>query len=271
MKRFLSRFLLACSLMMTGYSFYLYLHQESLIFIPSSLPKEHPFCMSLPCEEIFYEVENGISLSALRFPVEQRKGAVLCFHGRGVHLGRDWGRTAARFNRMGYDFIVYDYRGFGKSDGKIDTFNIYTDPVRVYSLVSEEYGESGIILYGHSLGTAFATFVAAHHNPKALILDSPFYSMVDAACANNPYLPRTLIELILRYPLPSYLYAPKVSCPILIFHGSEDSVVPLENGQKLYSLLDGKGKFIILEGYGHNNLPASPLYEEHLSLFESAL
>ncbi|MFZ4772554.1 MAG: alpha/beta hydrolase [Chlamydiia bacterium] len=276
MKKFVKAFLTGICLLFVGNCIYLYNVQDSLIFAYKRLPKNHQFEMSAPFEERTYAVDQGINLSALYFPSQSKeevKGVVLCFHGRGTNIGRDWGKTSTYFTSLGYDFIVYDYRGFGKSDGSISTKNICSDPMKMVEIISSEYRDKKLIVYGCSLGTFFATYVSSIKKPDAMILEAPFYSMLDMACLTKPYIPRFLLQKILKYPLKTNCYIKKVDCPILIFHGTEDETVPFCESVRLFDIIKHKtsNQFIKIESANHSNLSNSPLYAESIENFVSEL
>ena len=123
MKRFFKAFLIGIAVLFTGNTIYLYNAQDSLIFNYKPLPQNYSFEMSQKFEERSYRVDRGIDLNALYFPqtaLTEAEGVVICFHGRGSNLSSDWGKLSKFYAKKGYDFIVYDYRGFGKSPGRID-------------------------------------------------------------------------------------------------------------------------------------------------------
>jgi len=272
MKRFLKAFLVGMVLLLTGNYIYLYNAQDTLIFAYKTLPTSYQYQMSQKFEERSYCVDRGIELNALYFPQvtqSETKGIVICYHGRGTNLSRDWGKLSKFYIQRGYDFIVYDYRGFGKSPGQIDTSNIYSDPIKMYEIITSEYKGKKIIVLGRSMGTNFATYVAATKKPDGLVLDAPFYSMLDMACLTKPYIPRVLIEKILKYPMRTNQFIKKVDCPIIVFHGTVDKTVPYCESVRLFDIIKHKPKtqFVKLEGVDHFSLMQHPDYEPSIDGF----
>ncbi|WP_231373993.1 alpha/beta fold hydrolase [Aureivirga marina] len=96
----------------------LYFFQEKIIFIPTKLSKNHSYQFINNFEEIFVEVRDEVSLNGLLFKVENPKGIIFYMHGNAGNLD-SWGNVAEVYNTLNYDVFVYDYRGYGKSDGKI--------------------------------------------------------------------------------------------------------------------------------------------------------
>jgi fermentation-respiration switch protein FrsA (DUF1100 family) len=272
MKRFLRAFLIGMGLLFTGNCIYLYEVQDSLIFHYKTLPQSYHYEMSEKFEERTYTVDQGVHLNALYFPHQtegEATGVVLCYHGRGTNLSRDWGKAAKIYVDKGYDFVVYDYRGFGKSNGQIDTQNIYSDPIKMYEIVTSDYKDKKVIVVGRSMGTNFATYVAAIKKPDGLILEAPFYSMLDMACLTKPYIPRFLLEKILKYPMKTNQFINKVDCPVLVFHGTRDNTVPYCESVRLFDIIKHKQKnnFVKLDGVDHFNLKEHPSYEPAIDAF----
>jgi len=108
------------------------------------------------------------------------------------------------------------------------------------------------VVYGRSLGCTFATSVAANHNPSQLILETPFYGLEALVKKKYPILP---LQSLLKYQFPSFQFVPSITCPTTIIHGTEDTVVPYENGEKLHQEFDeGQSQFITVVGGEHNDL-----------------
>jgi fermentation-respiration switch protein FrsA (DUF1100 family) len=237
----------------------LYFFQEKLIFLPSKLPQDYSYSFALPHEEFNLETSDGAVLNGLHFKNEVPKGVILYFHGNAGDLSR-WGEIALYFVEKQYDVVIMDYRTYGKSTGKLSPDVLFSDAQLFYDYTLEHYKENEVTLYGRSLGTGIATQLASKNTPKQLILETPFYSLLDVAQSMFPILP---VSLFLKYKLPSFEFIQQVSCPISIFHGTSDSVVPYESGKKLYeTLLDANKSFFKIEDGDHNNLISFPEYHE---------
>ncbi|WP_299765441.1 alpha/beta hydrolase [uncultured Dokdonia sp.] len=239
----------------------LYFFQESMLFHPEQLPKDYVFEFDVPFEEIYQEGEGGVQLHGLHFPVANAKGVILYFHGNAGSVRR-WGEITQFFSQKGYSVIVMDYRNYGKSDASITTSNpeqaLYDDSEVWYAFAKANYPESQIHVYGRSLGTTFATYVASKHTPKNLTLETPFYSIEDEARSRFRWLP---VKRLLKYRMPTYEFVDAVSCPITVFHGTDDAVVAYEHGQKLFEKIATSSKeFITVPSGGHNDLVTFPEY-----------
>ena len=129
---------------------------------------------------------------------------------------------------MGYDVFMIDYRGFGKSSNALTPTSLTKDVEIGYKYLQNHYTESQITIYGYSLGSSLATWIGHQYNPKALILEAPFSSMLAMSYRHEPNIPKWIIRFILKYHLRTDLWMDKVTCPIRILHGVLDKIVPIE-------------------------------------------
>lgn len=238
--------------------------QEKMIFMPGPLPQDYTYTFAADFEELFLETEDGATLNALHFKVPDPKGVVLYFHGNAGELSR-WGIVVQDFVKLNYDVLVMDYRTYGKSTGKLSEKALYADAELFYGYALKRYPEDKIIVYGRSLGTTFATYVASRHSPKHLFLEAPFFSLLKVAGSRFPMYP---VGWFLKYYFPTNEYLKKVTCPITVFHGTEDIVVDYENSQMLSKIkTTGNFKLITIPGGTHNNLPESAVYKKVLQKY----
>ena len=150
-------------------------------------------------------------------------------HGNAANL-QDWGELGPFYAPMGYEVLMMDYRGYGKSDGKIySQEQFYKDAEIVYEHVAQKIAEDSISIVAFSVGTATGTHLAAKYNPKQLILQAPYYSLRYLTKSIHPYLP----AFLLKYQFKTNELLPKVQVPITIFHGTQDEIIPVQNAHKL--------------------------------------
>ncbi|MEO9818150.1 MAG: alpha/beta fold hydrolase [Flavobacteriaceae bacterium] len=229
----------------------LYTLQEKLIFLPTKLPLDYEYTFAMAFEEVFLDTADGARLNGLYFKTEEPKGLILYFHGNAGDLSR-WGNIASSLLDLNYDVLVMDYRTYGKSTGNLSEEALYSDAQLFYDHALNRYMESDIVIYGRSLGTSVATHLASRNAPKKLILETPFYSLLDVARERFPFLP---VERMLQYKMTSFKYIQKIQVPISIFHGTKDNVVPYESGKKLFeSIPNPNKKMYTISGGEHNNL-----------------
>ncbi len=237
-----------------------YLLQEKLIFFPEKVPENYQYSFSQPFKEVYLTSPDKARLHALYFIQDNPKGAILYFHGNAGSL-RSWGYVAEDLMRYGYNVLIMDYQGFGKSTGKLSQKALFEDAELMYKYLLNYFPEQKLVVFGRSLGTGIAVKVAADNKPGLLLLETPFYNFADVAKAHYSFLP---ISLLLRYPFRSDKYLPQVSCPVYIFHGTADEIVPYASGLKLANLLNQPGGLITVEGGGHNNLEGFAVYQQAL-------
>lgn len=225
--------------------------QERLIFLPTQLASDHEFAFDRPFEELFIDTKDGASLNGLYFPVEGAKGLILYYHGNSGDLSR-WGQVVAYFAQYGYDVLVMDYRTYGKSTGVLSEAVLYADALLWYAEALKRFPEDKITLYGRSMGTTFASFAAAHHNPNQVILEAPFYSLRAVAQQRYWFLP---VKWLLKYQFPSHQYLKQVDAPLTLLHGTEDLIVPFKNSTRIKETLpQAQLKLVTITGGSHNNL-----------------
>lgn len=242
----------------------LYFLQEKMLFLPTVLDQNYVFEFSQPFEELFLKTDEDAIINAIHFKAENPKGVILYLHGNAGDLSR-WGTITEYFVEKKYDVLVIDYRTYGKSTGTLSEQALYNDVQFCYNYLKARYNEDSITLYGRSLGTGMATYLASKNKPKQLILETPYYSIADVAQSRFPMLP---VKKLLKYKLPSFQYIKKVSCPVLIFHGTEDLVVPYQSAKKLFETSPKpKTTFITIKNGTHNNLKEFEEYHNAINSF----
>lgn len=245
-----------------------YFRQESVVFHPSVLPTEHRFAFNRPFEEHDIEVEPGIALNALLFRAETRDGpsehrgnepsddraAVLYLHGNAGDL-QSWGYHADLYVDAGHDFLVVDYRGYGKSGGRISgEAELHADIQQVWDWLAARVGPSRITVVGYSLGSALGARVACANGAERLVLLAPFYSGRDIGRRVAPWLPPALI----RYPMRTDLLLADCELPVTLVHGERDATIPHESSERLLELLGDRGRLVLLPGADHQNIASDP-------------
>ena len=228
----------------------LYTFQEKLIFLPTTLAQDYAYEFQYPFEELFLNTDTDAIINAIHFKANNPKGIILYFHGNAGDLSR-WGTITEYFVDKQYDVLVMDYRTYGKSTGKLSEQAFYNDAQFCYNYLLEQYPEDMITVYGRSLGTGIASYVASKNNPKQLILETPYYSIVDVAKNRFPLFP---VKKLLKYKFLTYQYIQAINCPITIFHGTEDHIVPYKSSQKLLELGIENLKYVTVSNAAHNNL-----------------
>jgi len=254
--------LLLLTLAYVGVCLFYWWFQERFIFVRFRVRRNFTFPFSLPFEERWTNAPDGAELHALYFKAETPRGVVMYLHGNTGSLRR-WGNRSARFLRLDHDVLMPDPRGYGKSRGKLSEAALHADAERWYGELLKHWPEDRIVLYGRSLGTGFAVPLAASHRPRALILESPFANFREVA---RHYLSILPYRWILRYPLRNDKAMMRVTCPVYIFHGKRDPVVPYATALRLYARVPTqvhREMITFAKGY-HNDLTHFGRYKRAL-------
>jgi len=238
-----------------------YFLQERLIFKPEKLPEDFVYKYENQIfDEYNIEVAEGVNLNGVHFKVREPKGIVLYLKGNSRSL-KGWGKFAIDFTRHGFDVLMVDYRGFGKSTGIRTEEGIKKDLQYAYDELKKQVDERYIILYGRSLGSGFATKLASTNNPRMLVLDAPYYSMAHMAKRYMLVMP---MSIIMRFPIKTYRWIEYVKCPIKILHGTNDKLIPFKTSIKLSKINAERTRMYPIIGGGHNNLHTYPQYHRFL-------
>ncbi len=238
-----------------------YFFQENIIFRPKKTSANYNYTFDKNFKEINLEISPDVLINAVHFKVIDPKGVILYFHGNKGNLIR-WGNIVQPFTDYNYDVFVMDYRGYGKSKGLRTEKKMYSDAQVCYDYVSKLYDERDIVVYGRSLGGTFATFVASQNSPKQLILEATFYSMTEVIRNKLSILP---YSKLLNFKFETDRFIGKVKAPTVIFHGTEDRLVSIELGKKLFEKSNKENtEFIEVDGATHHNISEFQVYRNSL-------
>ena len=231
-----------------------YWFQDELVFQGVPLRPDYQFQFNQPFEEYFIPVTDRDSIHAILFRTDSTaKGLIVYFHGNADNLQR-WGEYAIDFTSIGYDVLMTDYRGYGKSSGVPGEEEFYQDSETVLRWAQENIPHFKLVIYGRSLGTAVACHLATKSRPALVILETPFDELRSA-----------LYGFPSRYRFYNRDLLPNIATQVVILHGTRDLVVPLNSARKLKPLLKPGDLFVIVEGAGHGKLREFDLYHSTLA------
>src|SRR5687768_10246685 len=231
----------------------LYFLQDIIIFHPKPLPFSHTFNFNQPFKEINISPDGKRNVNIVQFfPNEKAKGIVLYFHGNMSNIER-YAKFAPYFTKNDYEVWMIDYPGYGKTTGKRSEKTMYEDALLLYQLAIKKTTAVNIIIYGKSLGTGVASYLASSKPCKKLILETPYYSMTSMSQSYVPIYPARL----LRYTFPTNEYLRKAAAPVTIFHGTGDAVIPYKQSLKLKKEFPGINLITVPKGK-HNSLYQYP-------------
>jgi uncharacterized protein len=233
----------------------LYLLQAKLIFFPEKLPPTFKYTSS--GTEIFLETSDHERINALFFR-GTRSDVILYCHGNAGSLD-NWQFVAEDFYKAGYSILIFDYRGYGKSSGRISEEGFYHDVLRCYDYLREYFQEDEIVVYGRSIGTGVAVDLCSKTKVKGLVLEAPYTSLVNLAKEKfGLFLP----GIYLKTRFNNMAKINQIECPVLLIHGTEDSLIPARESQMLFNTFNGRKKLILVKGGGHNDLSSFVEYQK---------
>ena len=235
----------------------LYFFQEKIIFHPRKLSPDYHFNFSQQYEEFQVKANDGILLNGVLFKNDSAKGLIFYLHGNGGSI-ESYADVAAFYGALHYDVCMFDYRGYGKSEGNINNLEqLFEDNQTVYNEMKKQYPEEKIILLGYSLGTGFAAKLASENRPQRLILQAPYYSLKDMMMRQYKIIP----TFILKYNIATNEYLKKCTMPITVFHGTSDNTIYYGSSLKLKKEFKQGDTLITLPEQGHGRIIENPIYQ----------
>lgn len=267
-KRKIYRVIIIITLIYCSVGIALYHLQEKLLFHPVTLPQNFQFKFDVAFKEVNIPMNKTDTVNMIQFlPADSAiKGVVLYFHGNSDNVIR-YEKNAEIFTKKGYEVWIPDYPTYGKTTGELTEQNMYLQAKEVYKLAHSKFSSDSIFVFGKSLGTGVASYIAAKEKCAALILETPFYSIPSLFSTYAPIYPTSRMSHF-KFPVGEYLE--EVTEPILIFSGTSDKVIPYRNAAKLKKVLKKGDEFITLQNGTHNNVTSFPIFQEKIdSVFDS--
>ncbi len=207
------------------------------------------------------KVTKAEKIAAIYLKNPTAKFTILYSHGNAEDLGRI-AETLQQLTKHGFSVMAYDYRGYGLSNGQPSEANVYQDANATFNYLTDKLKipKNRIILFGRSLGSGPAVDLASREAVAGLILESPFTSTVRVA---------TKIKILPFDRFDNIAKIGQVKCPILIFHGTKDAIIPFSHGKQLYAEANNPKIFSPVKGAGHNNVAstAGTAYWQQIDLF----
>ncbi len=244
------------------YVSYIYFNQAEMVFIANKLPNDYKFQFNQNFEELNIPSYDEKKLNGLLFKVSNPKGLIFYLHGNAGSLD-SWGNNAKIYTDLGYDIFFLDYRGFGKSEGKIESQGqVFRDLNVIYDKIISKYKNKQKVIIGYSIGTGLATYLASIKNPDKLILQAPYYNFLEFSTTRAPYFP----DFLKKFQFETNKYIIKVKAPIYIFHGNQDQLISIENSVRLQKLLKPNDVFFELENQGHLGINDNEDFQEQLKI-----
>ena len=225
-----------------------------MTFHPDRMTENEKKLVPEGAESVWFNSADGTRLHGWFFDSQSGPeiATLLFFHGNGGNIGNvSW--VGQRFAKRGFDVLLFDYRGYGASDGVASAeSDLYADgDAAVAFVVNQKHARpERVVLYGHSLGTAIVSDVASRGNFGAVVLESGFSSASSVAAAALPWLPRFL-HFLGKNRFESARKLSSVTAPILIVHGDPDGTIPTAESRLLFASANEPKKLLIVPGAGH--------------------
>lgn len=229
------------------------IYEEKFIFFPTVYPDGNygQIPRSLPVEDHWFTTSDGVRLHGWLVRADSSSPVLLFSHGNAGNISYRLD-LLRQLHRIGCTVFIYDYRGYGRSQGNPTEAGLCLDGLAAFDYVGSLDGIDlrRLVLYGRSIGGAVSVDIATHRKPAALILESTFSSARDEAAHLYPFLPA---RFFLRTKFDSESKIRTVTVPLLVIHGTLDSVVPIELGRRLFEAAHMPKEFFAIAGANHND------------------
>jgi len=230
--------------------------EEKLIFFPSRYPAGDWQPPRLIFEDAEFTTEDGVALHGWYCPVEapRRPDVLLFSHGNAGNITHRTDEVQLWQKHLGVSVLLYDYRGYGRSQGSPNEAGIYADGRAAYRWLVEQkqIAPRNIVLRGESIGCAVSLKLGLEVPHRALILQSPFTSAVEVGERSFPWLP---VRWIMRNRFDNVAKIREYRGPVLIQHGEFDSIIPFEMGRRLFEHANEPKRFQAVRDADHNDMP----------------
>lgn len=228
----------------------MFIFQRNFIYFPDRTVFFTPNHINLLYDEIYYKTSDNLTINGWFIPADSAKNVVLFCHGNAGNISHRL-ESIQIFNRLNLNVFIFDYRGFGKSEGSVDEEGTYLDALGAWDFLLREKGfnPNQIIIFGRSLGSGVASWLAREKQSRGLILESSFTSLPELGVKIYPYLP---VRLLSRYTYPTLENLKAITCPKLIIHSKGDEIIPFSLGKTNYEQASLPKMFLEIHG-SHND------------------
>ncbi len=225
------------------------------IYFPQSEMVGTPGDVGLGYEDVFFSASDGTKLHGWFIPGESEI-TLIWFHGNAGNISHPVENILMLHRQIGANVFIFDYRGYGRSEGGPSEGGIYLDAEAAldYLRSRQDINQDRIVLFGRSLGCAVAVEMATRHDEYAVILESPFTSIRAMAKRSNPVLSLFLpVSLVVRSRYDSLSKIKNVRSPVMVLHGDQDETIPHDMGRQLFDAANEPKRFYTIEGAAHND------------------
>lgn len=226
--------------------------ENALLYHPFRDIEATPADYGTPFEDVHFTAADGTKLHGWYIPPANAGGPVLLWaHGNAGNLTHRAENIAAIRRETGAGVFLFDYRGYGRSEGKPAEEGLYMDARAAHAWLRSRVPPGRIFLFGRSLGAAVMVKLASEGiEGRGLILESPFESLLSMGKITLPFLP---VSWFISQTFDNAALIPLVKMPVFVLHGDADEIVPFAQGQKIFALAPGPKRFHRIAGAGHND------------------
>ena len=247
------KFLILAACVYAGITALIYFRQSSLIYYPNIAGRNleaSPQQIGLAYQDVELLTEDGVRLHGWFIPGDDARATLLFFHGNAGNISHRLDSIRI-FNRLNLDVFIFDYRGYGQSNGRTSEAGTYLDAEAAWLYLTETRAVAAaeIIVFGRSLGASIAAWLASRHRPAALILESSFSSVPSMAQRLYPFLP---VKWLANFSYDTRQYVSGIECPLLVAHSKGDDIIPYAEGRLVFEAAPADKQFLELRG-GHND------------------
>ncbi|MDY6969131.1 MAG: alpha/beta hydrolase [Spirochaetota bacterium] len=243
-----------------GKPYFMYYPNDKIVSVPSDI--------GLYYESVFFTTKDNVKLSGWWIPCNGDRGVVLFSHGNSGNISNRIDSIKI-FYKLRLSIFIYDYRGYGRSNGSPSEDGTYLDAEAAmeYLTKKRKISQDRIIIFGRSLGGPIAAWLAQNYTSRMLIIESTFFSLADVAKLHYSWIPA---QFIFGDSYRTYRYIMKVQCPVLIIHSRDDELVPYSQGKKLYELAKFPKELITIFGsHNYGFLESKKIYVSGIDRFIS--
>lgn len=242
--------------------------QSNLVYFPSKNMDVNPKTIGLEYEPVTFRSSNETKLFGWFIPKKDANITLLYLHGNGGNISNRL-NSIEIFNSLNMNIFIFDYQGYGQSEGSATEKNTYDDAMRAWEyLLNKGTKAENIIIFGRSLGGAIAANLASKVEPKGVILESTFTSVKEMVSDVYPFVPSALIYF--KYETKEYLK--DINVPMLVIHSENDDIVPFKHGEAVFKSANKPKTFLKISGT-HNQgfLESKDIYVDGLKSYLNSL
>jgi uncharacterized protein len=252
LKRWLMQALAILAACYIGIIIVLLLLENSLLFHPVRAAQNWQDPPNSLVQDVFLDLPDGTKVHGWWCPPsgwQPEQGALLYCHGNAGNLSHRAEQIRRWQEQLGLAVFIFDYPGYGKSDGRPSESGCYAAANAAYDWIVQQTPPERLLIYGGSLGGGIATEVASRRPHRALILLSTFSSIPDMAQTLYPFVPA---RWLVRNRFDNLGKIANCARPIFMAHGTVDEVIPFEQGKKLFEAAPEPKRFLCLDCHDHN-------------------